>query len=123
MPALFPNTGEHITIKQGAVGDCYLLASLECLFRANIDLIKKRFSILDDGRIQICLKHSDLSKNLRADKLAGKYAYRFDVKNNSDVFILSEQQLEEIIVSQEGATTNSFAASHGEPKARASSPW
>ena len=108
---LFPEQNTPIFIKQGNVGDCYLLAALDCIFNsgpAGYDHVKSLFTEAPDG-VYVRLRHNGLSVNLNPAKLAGKYVYSFDKEKNEDVFFLSKARLDEIDGSIGGADTNSLA--------------
>lgn len=111
---LFPENNGFISIKQRDTGDCYLLATLECFFGANTAntegyaLIKRLFTKVAMG-VEVRFFRSEHSNNLKINKLAEKYGYRYDRVNNQDVFYISDQRLYEIDRAVEGVITNSLA--------------
>ena len=112
MPTLlFPPNNAKVTIKQGETGDCYLLAALDCIFNANdeaYELIKSLFTEMRDG-VEVRIKCTDQSDNLRPMNLHGKYAYHHDPIRQEDVFKISSSRLREIDRSAKGVVTNSLA--------------
>ena len=107
---LFPANNGFITMRQGRVGDCYLLTALDCIFNSGEEghkLIKSLFTPVRGG-VEVRLKCSDLSENLRPAMMRGKYRYFYDEARNEDVFFLSKERLDEIDCSQEGVITNSL---------------
>ncbi len=108
---LFPEQNTPIFIKQGHVGDCYLLAALDCIFNsgpAGYDHVKSLFTEAPDG-VYVRLRHNGLSVHLNPAKLVGKYVYSYDKEKNEDVFFLSKARLDEIDSSIGGADSNSLA--------------
>ena len=109
--SLFPKNNGRILIEQGDIGDCYLLASLDCIFNSGpkgYEYIKSLFTEVPEGVI-VRLRHNDQSTNLTTDLLAGKYEYSHDIVHNEDVFFLNRARLDEIDRAPEGAETNSLA--------------
>ena len=108
---LFPENNGQILIKQGSIGDCYLLASLDCIFnsgRLGYEKIKSLFTEVPEGVI-VRLRHNNLSVNLNPALLAGKYEYHYDKARNEDVFFISRVRLDEIDTATDGVETNSLA--------------
>lgn len=106
---LFPENDEFIIIEQGYVGDCYLLASLDCIFSADAfgyASIKNLFIETSEG-IKVKIPRTDQSAHLKLDKMKGKYGY--EIANGHDVFFLSHDRLREIDESAEGVKTNALA--------------
>jgi hypothetical protein len=111
MPSLFPADGEKVTIKQGKVGDCYLLASLDCMLNGNQEnrnLVKQMFTETSDGGVIVQVKRTEQSRNLKLLKLAGKYTHS-TAPNGDDLFTISKERLDEIKNSSDGAKSNSLA--------------
>ena len=112
MTPLFPTDKETLTIMQGKVGDCYLLASLDCIFNLGSEgraFIKKLFTENKDGSVTLRIKRTELSANLKPSRLVGKYEYKHDTETNEDVFIIGEEKLTEIDGLKDGVQTNSLA--------------
>ena len=112
MTPLFPNDKEIIIIKQGRPDDCYLLASLDCIFnlgKEGRDLVKSRFTKNVDGSVTLRIRQTDLSAYLIPSKLIVKYTYTHDTLTNEDVFLISEDRLKEIDALEYGVQTNSLA--------------
>ncbi|MCL9683642.1 hypothetical protein [Legionella maioricensis] len=111
MTPLFPNADEPLILKQGEVDDCYLLASLDCIFNGGaeyLQLLKSKFVRTKDG-VTLRIKRTDQSAYLKPEKMKGKYTYFQDTLTNEDVFILSEKVLKEIDDSEKSVQTNSLA--------------
>ena len=98
MPNLFPHDKEVVTIKQGQVGDCYLLASLDCILnmKGGRELLKSLFTENSDGSVTLRIKRTHLSNHLKIDKLKGQFEYIHDENRNEDVFVISQKKLLEI---------------------------
>ena len=112
MPALFPDDKETITMKQGKVGDCYLLASLDCIFAVGSegrDAVKSLFTENDDGSITVRIKRTKLSDHLQKAKLTGQFSYEQDTRRNEDVFTVSKEKFGEIEGFKDGVQTNCLA--------------
>ncbi len=108
---LFPENNGRIHMKQGVVGDCYLLAALDCIFTAGEDgyeLVKSLFTDVGDG-VEVRFKRTDQSTHLQVNKIRGKYGYYYDQARNEDVFFLDRARLNEIDRSRDGVETNSLA--------------
>ncbi|GGI93334.1 hypothetical protein [Legionella impletisoli] len=109
--SLFPRTANKwVSIKQGTVGDCYLLASLDCILstQEGYQKLESLFTETDNG-VTLRIKRSQHSTYLRPQKMTGKYDYHFDKARNEDVFIISNARLKEIDEAPNGARTNSLA--------------
>ncbi len=109
MTPLFPEDGK-IEIAQGGTGDCYLLATLDCIFSSGsegISKVKSMFTKTENG-VEVRIKRTPISSNLKVDKIENKYDYFYDTDRNEDVFIISKKRLEEID-SPSGVKTNSLA--------------
>lgn len=102
----------HITIQQGETGDCYLLASLDCLLNAEPggrDLVAKMFTQNKDGSVTVRIKQNAHSKHLKADVLTQRgYKYRKDA-NGDDLITVPGHILEKIDNNQQGVKSNSLA--------------
>ena len=108
---LFPPDNGPITIKQGPVGDCYLMAALDCIFcaeDAGYESVKSLFKSVRGG-VEVRFKRTDQSVHLKKGRLRGKYEYVHDRVLNEDVFFLDAARLREIDSSLEGVVTNSLA--------------
>ena len=108
---LFPAHNIPIFMAQGGLGDCYLLAALDCIFNSRPygdGLIKAAFTEVSNGVI-VKLRHTELSKNLYPNGITDKYDYHYDEQNNQDVFFLSHKRLERIDNTRCGVQTNSLA--------------
>lgn len=112
LTALFPGDHEKITISQGKIGDCYLLATIDCvanLSKKGRDRLKSLFTQTKDGVI-VRIPRSKLSSNLQTKTLGTRYQYTHDDKSKHDVFFLNNALLEEIDSHTSiGAVTNSLA--------------
>jgi hypothetical protein len=109
--ALFPDIGTPITIKQGHTGNCYFLASLDCIFNSGpegLAKIKSLFTETEHG-VTVRIKLSDISEHLKVDKLKDKYDHFHDSDRNEDVFIISKERLNIIDGPSHGVKTNSLA--------------
>lgn len=96
-------------IQQGSSGDCYLLASLDCILSSGsggIEKIKSLFTKTADG-VTVRIPYSDISKNLKKDQRIKKYSYYDDPQSAQHVFHLNEDILDEI--DQEIATKTMLA--------------
>ena len=108
---LFPANDAPVLMRQGAVGNCYMLAALDCILNAGPEgyrLVKSLFTETTDN-ITVRLKHSVQSAHIKPHMLAGKYTYYYDMSRNEDVFILGREKIFEIESSMAGVTTNSLA--------------
>lgn len=108
---LFPQSGAPITIKQGKTGDCYFLASLDCVFNSGpegVAKVKSLFTETEHG-VTVRIKRTSISSHLKPEKLRGKYDYYYDKDRNEDVFIISKERLKIIDAPSIGVTTNSLA--------------
>ncbi|RUR09805.1 hypothetical protein [Legionella sp. km772] len=109
--ALFPEDGMPVTINQGKTGDCYFLASLDCIFNSGpegLAKIKSLFTETEHG-ITVRIKRTTISAHLKVDKLHGKYDYFYDKDRDEDVFIISKERLKVIDGPSIGVKTNSLA--------------
>lgn len=107
---LFPTNDAPVTIKQGIGGDCYLLASLDCIL-ANSEgykAVKSLFTSTENG-VFVKIKRTNLSAFLKTKQLQEKYKYHFDPINNEDVFFLDNKRLKEIDCEHGGVVSNSLA--------------
>jgi len=85
-------------IQQGRSGDCYLLASLDCILSSGsggIEKIKSLFTQTADG-VTVRIPYSDISKNLKKDQRIKKYGYQDDDSNQQHVFDIRKDVLVEI---------------------------
>lgn len=111
---LFPNPGTPITIKQGRVGDCYLLAALDCILNTaeGYRHFKSMFQETDYG-VNVRIRRNAHSRHLisRLDQniLALKYIHIYDQKTNEDVFTVNPLYIQEIEKREEGVKSNSLA--------------
>jgi hypothetical protein len=108
---LFPENNSPPIIRQGNAGDCYLLASLDCIFnlgQEGYDVVKSMFTETEKG-VEVRIKHTDQSKRLQKGKLECKYDYYYDEERQQDVIIVSKEILEQIDEYQEGVISNSLA--------------
>lgn len=108
---LFPADNGRIMIKQGPVGDCYLLATLDCLLNTTdggYDIVKSWFTPVHNG-VEVRLFFTDSSPNLTLANLGDKYGYRFDMERQQDIFFLSQERLDEIDRTKGSVTTNALA--------------
>lgn len=95
---LFPNDNAPVTIRQGNTGDCYLLASLDCIFNAGSHgyaKLKSLFTETEEG-VTLRIKRTSLSQYLKPENVNKKYNYFYDTNTNEDVFIISQARLAEI---------------------------
>jgi hypothetical protein len=109
---LFPDDSEHITLRQGGTGDCYLLAAIDCI--TNLDpegraQFKSMFTQTEDGVI-VRIKRTAISDNLKPYMLIGKYGYKYNHEKREDEFFISNERLEIIDAADSiGVKTNSLA--------------
>jgi hypothetical protein len=111
MPApLFPAHDGPVFMRQGPIGDCYLLAALDCLLCADggYALVKSLFTLMKDG-VEVRLFYNGTSPNLTLANLGNKYYYRFDIEKQQDIFFLTQERMDEIDQSSDGVMTNSLA--------------
>lgn len=111
MTPLFPKYNGRIYIKQGKVGDCYLLASLDCVFNTDwqgYQFIKSLFTEVPGG-VVVRLRHNANSVYLESPISQSKYQYYYDEKRKQDVFFLNTDCLRDIDESSAGVQTNSLA--------------
>lgn len=112
MTPLFPNNLEQITIQQGRGGDCYLLASLDCLFNLGeegFNSVKSCFTEMPNGDVVVRLKNNNHSNHLKLSNMNGKYSYKYDPATKEDVFTISKERLEKIDSEKGGVRSNSLA--------------
>lgn len=109
MLPLFPEDNHPITIEQGRIGDCYLLAAVDCLYNSKDG--KKRltnmFTELSNGDIEVRIQHTSQSHYLNPEKVKQKYQYKH--KNGYDIIIIPKDRLEIIANDERGVKTNSLA--------------
>jgi hypothetical protein len=108
---LFPKDTELMTMEQGQTGDCFLLASLDCLLhlpegRAKF---KSMFTATSTG-VTLRIKKSALSSDLQVKKVEARYGYRYSKATREHVFTISNSRLREIDADDSiGVKTNSLA--------------
>lgn len=115
---LFPENDAPITMIQGNLGDCYLIAAIDCVVNYGPEgykLFKSMFTVHDNG-VEIRIANNPFRKYLnhkiRENKLdlkSGKYGHYFDSAYNQDVFFLPDARLNEIDSDYRGVKTNSLA--------------
>ena len=112
---LFPKTNEKVTMSQGNTGDCFILASLDCIINSSpqgLDIIKSMFHQVDGG-VEVRIKRNKLFQNLIHHKesgaLWGKYHHKYDPNQNEDVFSISNSYLNTIDNEKTGVKSNSLA--------------
>lgn len=111
MTPLFPNDNENILIKQGQTGDCYLLASLDCIFnlgKEGRDKFKSLFTQKADG-VELRIKHNRHSEYLKDKSIAPKYVYHYDHNTDEDCFFIPNKELDRIDKTKDGVWSNSLA--------------
>lgn len=111
MLTLFPHQNTPIIIQQGGVGDCYLLASIDCLLHSGdegCNLLKSMFTETELG-VYVRIKRSEQSHNLDLDRITAKYGYFYDTSTEEDVFFLDHERLEAIDKTKIGVRTNALA--------------
>jgi hypothetical protein len=109
MTPLFPPPGEPLVIRQGEVGDCYLLSTFDCIYNMpeGQRILRSRFRETGNG-VEVRIKRNLHSSQLRTEKLREKYAFYFDTDHNEDVFFLNQERL--AAIDYAGAVcTNSLA--------------
>ena len=79
LTALIPEDHEKITINQGSIGDCYLLATLDCV--ANVgtegrERLKSLFTQTKEG-VTVRIPRSQISDNLKLKMLEKRYKYSY----------------------------------------------
>jgi hypothetical protein len=116
MPALtplFPPNDKPISIKQGKIGDCYLLAALDCILNSGQegrDAVTSRFTLTQEGGVIVRLKRPPNPYTYpKKSKLMGKYTHYYNKSHNEDVFFLDQKRLEEIDSTHDGVFTNALA--------------
>lgn len=113
--SLFPDDHAPIEIRQGSVGDCYMLAAVDslCQTREGRQSFINRFSILPDGRVCVRLKRNDSSgnvlPNLKALGALGPDGYDYHQTVDEDIFVLSHTKLTQIQSRHNGVQTNCLA--------------
>lgn len=109
---LFPNDDTLITIQQGKVGSCYLLASLDCILNTSLDgrrKVKSMFTETEDGSVTVRIKRTSYSKYLKPEKVSKKYQHYYDSECDQDVFVIHPTRLDYIDKPSLGVRTNSLA--------------
>ncbi|RAP35875.1 hypothetical protein B1207_09820 [Legionella quinlivanii] len=112
MTPLFPRDGQPLTLSQGKTGDCYLIASIDCIYNASKEgreRLKSMFKELDNGDVELRVKRTKQSENLDPDKIGINYRHRIDPDTNEDVITIPHAYLAEIDASREGVRSNSLA--------------
>ena len=109
---LFPQN-EKIHIIQGMVSDCYLLASLDCMFSSEEGLKKiKSLFIENPEGVFLRIPAKLASNSLNAAKLnsRGKYKHYRDVDTQEEIFFIPNEQLIDIDKEDsKGVKTNALA--------------
>ena len=112
---LFPKNNAPITMVQGNVGDCYLIATIDCIANGSpqgYEFIKSMFEETDTG-VYVRVPHNPLRKNVedkkQEGKLDGKYVHHYDASSGKDVFFIPNESLDRIDAYADGVTTNSLA--------------
>ncbi|CEG58514.1 hypothetical protein [Legionella fallonii] len=111
MTPLFPLDGEPLVIIQGSVADCYLLASLDCIFNAGpegLKLLKSKFMQTSD-RVIVKIAHNDQSHYVIPQNMGEQYTYVYDEEADEDIFIFDNKVLEKMDKSADRVRTNSLA--------------
>ncbi|WP_133138461.1 hypothetical protein [Legionella genomosp. 1] len=112
MTPLFPRDGERLTLRQGKTGDCYLIASIDCIYNASKEgreRFKSMFKQLGNGDVEIRVKRTKQSENLDPDKIGINYRHRIDPDTNEDVITIPHSYLVKIDASRKGVQSNSLA--------------
>ena len=133
-----PLLPQHVTIEQGAVGDCYLLAIIDCILNEGEDgraKLQNLISELPDGSIEIRLPSNELSIEPLLDRRFLGVYYR-DAETHHDVFTFSITELDAISSDKAGVTTNAllvkileriipcyFHAELGLPESKSDTTW
>lgn len=108
---LFPETTQKVTIQQGRTGDCYLLASLDCLFNGPVhqtDKLKQLFEQTDKG-VTVRIPFSPLKQYLDSGKLTQRYHLVRDEDKQQDIITIPNQELERIDKDPRGVQSNALA--------------
>lgn len=122
-PKLHLNAFEPLKITQGASGDCYLLASLDCFFQSKEGrlYIENMFSEGPNGEIIVKIKpdptlRNNLLHNLIHFQKQGEQKLNYKIDAGYDVFTLDKNRVEQIKhnknargESSSGVQTNSLA--------------
>jgi hypothetical protein len=109
---LFPADNEPVTIKQGEVGDCYLLAGLDCIINVDPEgraKFKSMFTQTADG-VTVRIKRTAIGNNLKLKMLTGKYRHSYNRNQRVDEFFISNSRLK--LIDDEnsiGVKSNSLA--------------
>lgn len=109
--SLFPEEEQFISIRQGRTGDCYLLATLDCLLnglRENRDHVKSLFRQNEDGSIELKLRSSELTQYLNREALSKK-GYSYKLEGAYDIFTISPDAVMRIDDDRNGVETNCLA--------------
>ncbi|WP_454781978.1 hypothetical protein [Legionella sp. WA2022007384] len=99
MPPLFPNNNEYVYISQQQVGDCYLLAHLDCYLNevaGGRSHIKEMFTENSDGSVTVRFPRNHYSKYLVLTDITAKYHYTQDKTTGHDVFTIPKEELQRI---------------------------
>ncbi|WP_115710019.1 hypothetical protein [Legionella sainthelensi] len=108
---LLPANDSPITINQGNTGDCYLLASLDCILKSGPEgrqTLKNLFTETEKG-IEVRINYNAQSKFLYLEALKEKYGYREDNENHQHVIFIDRERLEEIDNTPGGVQSNALA--------------
>ncbi|QMT61054.1 hypothetical protein [Legionella sp. PC997] len=105
MTPLFPNDNEYVHIRQQQVGDCYLLAHLDCYLNevaGGRSHIKQMFTENSDGSVTVRFPRNHYSKFLVWTDITAKYHYTQDRTTGHDVFTIPKEELQRIDRNQIG---------------------
>lgn len=111
---LFPDSGTPITIQQGKVGSCYLLAALDCILntKEGCERIRSMFT-QDEYGVTLRIKRNAHSLNLvrriTNDDMNGKYMHFYDTAAEEDVFVVPNDYITHIDSDPKGVQSNSLA--------------
>lgn len=102
-------------MKQGNVGDCYLLATIDSIAngsREGYQFIKSMFKETDKG-VYLRVPHNPLRKHVedkkQEGKLDGKYEHYYEFSSGKDVFFIPNESLDRIDTDSRGVKTNALA--------------
>ena len=108
---LFPPDNQLVEIRQGRVGNCYLLAGLDCVFNkmhGGRALAKQRFVQYPDGSVRVQIPRNSHSPHLNPAVIGSKYV--LDQSNpNFDYWYIPKSEIDRMDGPGNGATSNCLA--------------
>jgi len=98
-----------LSIIQGRIGSCYLLASLDCIAKGNIALLKSLFVQEEDGVWVTLRRVRTHTPNLNQDNIQDKYIHQYNPQTGEDRFFIRNAQLEIIDNTSKASKSNALA--------------